>query len=127
LGIVGKNAIDTKGLQAVGTNLTFYLMKRPTENIYSMTELDHIRFPTSLNELKGIHGYIDNICDIMNAFSKECSNPVLKEAIMHRSSMISPLLRAITSKVLIGSARIALNTTACKLTSFSVHKILIIS
>ncbi|KAG0739790.1 hypothetical protein G6F57_010685 [Rhizopus arrhizus] len=98
LGIFGKNAIDTKGLQAVGTNLTFYLMKKPTEDIYSMTELDHIRFPTSLNELKGLYGYIDNICDIMNAFSKECSNPVLKEAIMHRSSMMSPLLRAITSK-----------------------------
>jgi hypothetical protein len=34
----------------------------------------------------------------LNAFSRECSNPVPEEAVEHRSSMNSPLLRAITSK-----------------------------
>lgn len=57
LGVFGKIAIETSCLksmiliQAVGTHLTFYLMMRPTEDIYLMAELDHIMFPMSINEL----------------------------------------------------------------------------
>lgn len=98
LGIFGKNAIDAKELnaviliQAVGANLTFYLMKKPTEDIYYMTEMNHIRFPTSLNELKGIYGFIDDICEIINVFSRECIDQVINETSTYRLSMSSPLI-----------------------------------
>ncbi|PHZ15583.1 uncharacterized protein RHIMIDRAFT_272848 [Rhizopus microsporus ATCC 52813] len=104
LGVFGKNVIDTKSLrsviliQAVGKNLTFYLMSNPTEDIYLMTELDHIKFPLSVNELQGTYDYLDNICDVLYIFSRECANPDLNEAILHRGSIRLPLIRAIISK-----------------------------
>lgn len=76
LDVFDKSAIETNCLklmiliQAVDTHLTFYLMTRPTEDIYLMTELDHIKLPMPINELQGIYGYLDNLCDILFVFFK---------------------------------------------------------
>lgn len=57
LGVFGKNAIDQYSLncsmviQAVGTNIDFYLVERVNSNLYQMTQLDQLYFPDCRPEI----------------------------------------------------------------------------
>lgn len=61
------------------------------------------------------YGFIDDIGDIIEIFYRECINSTKEETSMYRRSPPSPLLRAITSKRLIGNEKV-FNTPICKST-----------
>jgi hypothetical protein len=44
-----------------------------------MTEIDHFRFPLSLNELPQLLGYVDRLYDILNVFEELCMLPIENE------------------------------------------------
>lgn len=72
LGLMGKNAIDVHSLksvflvQAVGMNLTFYLLEKKSADIYQMVEIDHLAFPQSLEEVPTLIGNFDRVVRIMS-------------------------------------------------------------
>ena len=73
LGIFSKNAIDTHNLkctiaaQAVGANVSFFLVERQG-NVYTMTKLHHLRFPRSIAEIPFLFGFFDKLLDIITIF-----------------------------------------------------------
>ncbi|CEG68054.1 hypothetical protein RMATCC62417_04386 [Rhizopus microsporus] len=104
LGIFSKDAIDVNNLnsvlaiQAVGSYLTFYLTQLKNDGLYLMVELDHLRFPMSLNELPQLIGYVDRLYDILNVFEEFCMLPAVKERPSSKKretmklSILSPLI-----------------------------------
>lgn len=65
-----------------------------------MTEIDHIRFPFSLNELPQLLGYIDRLYDILNVFEELCILPVENERpeSKRRETIKPPTLRLLIEK-----------------------------
>lgn len=108
LGIFSKNSIDVHSLkqcmviQAIGTNLTFFLMKKVKKNLYLMVELDHIYFPQSREELAGLVGFSDRLFKILVAYNNcalESNNQGnLEEA--NIETLGSPLMKAITESTI---------------------------
>ncbi|KAG1457340.1 hypothetical protein G6F46_007315 [Rhizopus delemar] len=74
LGIFAKNTIDashSKNVmidQAVGMNLTFYMVQKTTAELYTMFELDCLRFPSSIHDMTMIFGLMDKLMDIVQVF-----------------------------------------------------------
>ncbi|KAL4215603.1 hypothetical protein AB4K20DRAFT_1981587 [Rhizopus microsporus] len=81
----GLYAIDVNNLnsvlaiQAVGSYLIFYLTQFKSDGLYLMVELDHLRFPLSLNELPRLIEYVDRLYDILNVFEQFCILTAVKE------------------------------------------------
>jgi hypothetical protein len=78
LGVFSKNNINANhldgalGIQVTGTSIAFFLIEKKREGLYLMTELDVIKFPTTLKEISQLLGYVDNLCDILHAFHTKC-------------------------------------------------------
>lgn len=78
LGVFSKNTInanhldDALGIQITGTSIAFFLIEKKREGLYLMTELDVIKFPTTLKEISQLFGYVDNLCDILHVFHTKC-------------------------------------------------------
>ncbi|KAI9469732.1 MAG: hypothetical protein EXX96DRAFT_491512 [Benjaminiella poitrasii] len=106
LGIFSKNSIDMHNLksvlavQAVGSYLTFYLVRKMSGDMNIMIELDHVRFPMSINELPTIFGFSDIILDILHILENECENLENNTAIVAttRKTIRSPLMRSLVVK-----------------------------
>lgn len=70
LGVFSKNAVDLYKLQctllvrAIGTCLTFYFLQK--ENPMMIVELDGFVFPTTINSIPGIFGYLERIALIVS-------------------------------------------------------------
>lgn len=104
LGIFCKNALDIHGgqgkiaIQAVGVNITFYLVQRLNQYMYSMVELDFLQFPKSFEELRSLFAHMDNIMNTLQIFHKQCT-PTTKEDLYDNVSdtLKSPILRAISN------------------------------
>ena len=104
LGIFSKDAIDVNNLNSVlaiqavgkcndknnsmtfsllidiiGSYLIFYLTQFKSDGLYLMVELDHLRFPLSLNELPRLIEYVDRLYDILNVFEQFCILTAVKE------------------------------------------------
>ncbi|KAI9469860.1 MAG: hypothetical protein EXX96DRAFT_587681 [Benjaminiella poitrasii] len=103
LGVFAKNTIDSNKcknllvIQAVGMMLTFYMVERTTEELYTMVELDRIRFPSSIDEMSMIFGGMDKIMDIISIFRTCCIDNQSCSTEVHRKTLCSPILRAITT------------------------------
>ncbi|KAI7902578.1 uncharacterized protein BX663DRAFT_551989 [Cokeromyces recurvatus] len=101
--IFRKNAIDSYHsqnimvIQAVGMNLTFYMIQRTTEELYTMFELEHIRFPSSIDEMTMMFVRMDKMMNIVQTFRKYCLATNLPHAEVSKGSLKSPILQAITS------------------------------
>ncbi|KAG1140502.1 hypothetical protein G6F37_010498 [Rhizopus arrhizus] len=78
LGVFSKNTINANHLdgalsiQITGTSIAFFLTEKKREGLYLMTELDVIKFPTTLKEIPQLLGYVDNLCDILHVFHTKC-------------------------------------------------------
>lgn len=74
LATFAKNAIDTSHnkhimvIQAVGMNLTFYMVQKTTAELYTTFELDCLRFPSSIHDMTMIFGLMDKLMDIVQVF-----------------------------------------------------------
>ncbi|KAI7900795.1 uncharacterized protein BX663DRAFT_516558 [Cokeromyces recurvatus] len=103
LGVFAKKTIDSNQcknllvIQAVGMMLTFYMVQRTTEELYTMVELDRIRFPSSIDEMTMIFGAMDKIMDIISIFRTCCIDNQPCSTEMHKKTLSSPILRAITT------------------------------
>ncbi|KAI7900591.1 uncharacterized protein BX663DRAFT_516945 [Cokeromyces recurvatus] len=103
LSVFSKNAMDKHKLrnvmtiQAIGTNLTFYLMQHFVGGLYIMVELDHLRFPTSINELELLVGFLDRILNLMAVFKEHCAEQ--REVVIDglKQTLRSPVLTKITT------------------------------
>lgn len=73
---LGKDAIDRHQsqkimvIQAVGLNLIFYLIQRTIDEMYSMFELCHTRFPSSIEEVTMLFELMDTMMNIVEKLSK---------------------------------------------------------
>ncbi|CAO3612316.1 unnamed protein product [Mucor hiemalis] len=76
LGLMGKNAIDVHSLksvflvQAVGINLTFYLLEKKLGDIYQMVEVDHLAFPQSLEGVPSLIRNLDGVNKTIDIFKR---------------------------------------------------------
>ncbi|KAI9472313.1 MAG: hypothetical protein EXX96DRAFT_489792, partial [Benjaminiella poitrasii] len=103
LRIFSKNSIDMHNLksvlaiQAVGSYLTFYLVRKMSSDMNIMVELDHVRFPMLINELPTIFGFSDRILGILHIFENECENLRNNTAIIAttRKTIGSSLMRSL--------------------------------
>lgn len=74
LGVFGKDAIvahkvkSTFLIQAIGTELTFYILCKKAEDVFVMLELDCIKFPTTVNEMPALFGYFERIANVVKTF-----------------------------------------------------------
>ncbi|GAA5795596.1 hypothetical protein HPULCUR_000957 [Helicostylum pulchrum] len=101
LSIFSKEAIDTNKLsgvlsiQAVGNWVTFYITQLKGDGLYLMTELEHLRFPLSLNELPQLLGFVDRLYNILCVFEQICLAPVDVSITEEkgRETIKSPVLR----------------------------------
>ncbi|KAI7902473.1 uncharacterized protein BX663DRAFT_511177, partial [Cokeromyces recurvatus] len=77
-------------IQAVGMMLTFYMVRRTTEEFYTMVELDRIRFSLLIEEMTMNFGAMDKIMDIISVFKTCCidNQPCLTE--IHRKTLSPP-------------------------------------
>lgn len=127
LGIFSKDAIDMNNLNSVlaiqavgkyknknnsmtfsllidiiGSYITFYLTQLKSDGLYLMVELDHLRFPLSLNELSQSIGYIDRLYNILNMFEEYRMLPAVKEipSNKYRETMKSSVIRTLTEKTI---------------------------
>ncbi|KAG1065970.1 hypothetical protein G6F61_005124 [Rhizopus arrhizus] len=102
--IFSKNSIDVHKLkqcmaiQAIGTNLTFFLMQKLNKNIFLMVELEHIYFPKSRDELVGLVGFSDRLYKVLVAYNSCALDSNYQENLEEGSSetLSSPLMKAIT-------------------------------
>ncbi|KAG1491402.1 hypothetical protein G6F49_011975 [Rhizopus delemar] len=104
LGVFGKNAIDIHQLgssflvQAVGTKMSFYMLQKKTSDIYTMVELDTLTFPSTVNEIPAIFGYINRIAKIVGIFNDiaKVIVPVQDDEGEVRQSLRSPIIRGLS-------------------------------
>ncbi|KAG1275899.1 hypothetical protein G6F65_009590 [Rhizopus arrhizus] len=104
LGIFSKNSIDVHNLkwcmaiQAIGTNLTFFLTQKVNKNLLLMVELEHIYFPQSREELVGLLGLSDRLFKVLVAYSSCTLDSNNQDNPEEGSSetLSSPLMKTIT-------------------------------
>lgn len=63
----------------IGNCVTFYITQLKGDGLYLMIEIDHLKFPLSLNELPQLLGYVDRLYDILNVFKELCMLPIQNE------------------------------------------------
>jgi hypothetical protein len=67
-----------------------------------MKELDHIKFPLSLNELPQLLGFLDRLYDVIAVYKEYCKPPATDDNDVvrtnRRGSLSSPVLRALVVK-----------------------------
>lgn len=105
LGVFGKNALDTHhsqnvmAIQAVGMNMTFYLVQRTASKLYTMFELEHIRFPTSIDNMTMMFGLMDKMMGIVKIFRTYYVTSPEQTSIaeVSKETLKSPILRAMTT------------------------------
>ncbi|ORE20098.1 hypothetical protein BCV71DRAFT_262362 [Rhizopus microsporus] len=105
LGAFGKNAFDTynnqnvMAIQAVGMNMTFYIMQRTTEELYTMFELEHIRCPSSTDEMTMMFGLMDKVMDIVQIFRTYCVTSPEQTSVVEvsKETLKYPILWAMTT------------------------------
>ncbi|KAG1039802.1 hypothetical protein G6F43_012429 [Rhizopus delemar] len=103
-GVFRKNAIDIHRLgssflvQAVGTKMSFYMLQKKTNDIYTMVELDTLNFPSTVNEIPAIFGYINRIAKIVGIFNDiaKVIVPVQDDEGEVRQSLRSPIIRELS-------------------------------
>lgn len=101
----GKNAFGTYNsqnfmtMQAVGMSMTFYLMQRTTKELYTMFELEHIRFPPSMDEVTMMLGLMDKVMGIVQVFRTYCITYPEQTSItgVTKETLNSPILRVMTT------------------------------
>ncbi|EPB92140.1 hypothetical protein HMPREF1544_00965 [Mucor circinelloides 1006PhL] len=77
LGVFGRTSLSKYGLDksfqimAIGTNLKFYICQN-VDGIFMMTELDHLRIPTALDELPQFVPYFDRLYNILATIHTNC-------------------------------------------------------
>ncbi|KAG0739382.1 hypothetical protein G6F66_011095 [Rhizopus arrhizus] len=104
LGVFGKNAIDIHRLgssfliQAVGTKMSFYIMQKKSNDVYIMVELDTFTFPSTVNGIPAVFGYINRIAKIVGIFNDivKVIDPVQDGQGKVRQSLRSPIIRGLT-------------------------------
>ncbi|KAI9477799.1 MAG: hypothetical protein EXX96DRAFT_483410 [Benjaminiella poitrasii] len=104
-GIFGKNTIDIYKLnsallvQAIGPNLTFYMLQKKSNDVYAMVELDSFNFPMNISQIPAIFGYFNRLADILAIFRKyvKCQCIVNDNSVI-RKTLRSPVIRSLTIK-----------------------------
>ncbi|RCH79378.1 hypothetical protein CU097_002508 [Rhizopus azygosporus] len=103
-GKFAKTAIDTYRLnacfavQAIGTNLIFYLVEYVNGHLYLIAEFDQLCFPTSIEDIPTLWGFFDNLYRILRVFEEKYKQSNSRTTAQgHAATLGSPLLSAITT------------------------------
>ncbi|CAO3692271.1 unnamed protein product [Rhizopus microsporus] len=103
LAIFGKNVVDNNrsqdvmAIQAVGMSMIFHIIQKTADKIYPMSKLEHIRFPSSIDEMAMMLGIMDKLMDIIVTLRTHRLEASLLQAVFSKEALKSPVLRAITT------------------------------
>ncbi|CEI89846.1 hypothetical protein RMCBS344292_04190 [Rhizopus microsporus] len=86
-------------IQAVGMNMTFYIVQRTTEELYTMFELEHIRCPSLTDEMTMMFGLMDKVMDIVQIFRTYCVTSPEQTSVVEvsKETLKYPILWAMTT------------------------------